>query len=258
MKDFGVAVAWHNSERRDLFLSAWGAERDAPWLFLQQDVDREGGSRTKNKAIRRAVDAGCALVVVLDDDCLPNVPGMSLEYFAALHAAALKPTPVRMFEVVTDPPSRGTPYSELDMVMPVAASVGFWTEVGDYCGARQLVYGATHPMVFRTDPVFGRFFPLCGMNYAFRPEGWSPWFYMVEGVGRFDDIWMGWLWQREAYRRGCCFNLGGPLVRHSRQSDVWANLRDEAARLEQSETLWRKIATHPDASYEALDSLLPR
>ena len=74
---------------------------------------------------------------------------------------------------------------------------------------------------------------------------------------RIDDIWMGWMWQREAYQRGYCFNLSGPMVRHSRQSNVWRNLRDESRYLEENETLWRKIAQHHRADYESLRQLLP-
>lgn len=258
MMDFAVAVAWWNPSQRDEFLSAWGVEGSPGWLFLQQDEKREGGSVTKNKAMKKAVEAGAEVVVCLDDDCFPDEPGQTLEELVELHVEALEPQPVRMFEIVSDPPSRGTPYEELDLVMPVAASMGFWTEVGDYCAARQLSFGARRPMEFKREAVHGRYFPLCGMNYAFRPVAWAPWFYLVEGVGRFDDIWMGWLWQKEAYRRGFCFNLGGPLVRHSRQSDVWANLRSEVVYLEESETLWREIALSREEGYDALRGLLPR
>ena len=255
--DFAVAAAWHDEKQRDQFLKAWGVSGEPDWLFLQRDVARDGCAVTKNKAIRRAVAAGAQVVVVLDDDCFPVDPGQTLPEFAALHAAALEPQPVRMFEVITDPPSRGTPYTELDLVMPIAASMGFWTEVGDYCAPRQLAFGATHPMTFSRRPVFGRFFPLCGMNYAFRPDGWDPWYHVVEGVGRFDDIWMGWMWQREAYRRGAAFNLNGPLVRHARQSNVWSSLIAEAGALRENETLWRAIATSSASSYDDLRALLP-
>lgn len=257
MLDFGVAVAWWNESQRDQFLSAWGI-RDLPdWLFLQQDTEREGGARTKNKAVRRAVDAGAEVIICLDDDCFPCEPGQTLEEFAHLHIEALKPQPVRMFEVVTDPPSRGTPYEELDIIMPVAASMGFWTEIGDYDAPRQLAFGAHHPMTFSQKTVYGRYFPFGAMNYAFRPDSWEPWFYLVAEAGRFDDIWMGWLWQREAYRRGHCFNLAGPVVRHSRQSNVWQNLRGEAEHLEENETLWKRIATHEPCDYNTLRGLLP-
>jgi hypothetical protein len=68
---------------------------------------------------------------------------------------------------------------------------------------------------------------------------------------------MGWLWQYEAYRRGYCFNLAGPLITHVRQSNVWRNLIDEARYLQQSETLWRDIAFTRDGRYASMLKLLP-
>ena len=171
------------------------------------------------------------------------------------HRAALSPQPVQLFETVTVPPSRGTPFAEHSINLPVAASMGFWTEIGDYCAVRQLAF-SSRPMEFIQKPIFGRYFPLCAMNLAFRPEAWLPWCEFID-VPRFDDIWMGWLWQREAYRRGFCFNLNGPVVRHSRQSNVWRNLEEESSYLRQSETLWREIAMHENGGYESLRKLLP-
>ena len=68
---------------------------------------------------------------------------------------------------------------------------------------------------------------------------------------------MGWLWQRHAYQHRYCFNLAGPVVRHSRQSNVWKNLKDEAAHLESNDTLWKKIAMNVSDDYESLRKLLP-
>jgi hypothetical protein len=260
VSEFGVAVAWVNQSQLKDFLEAWSIGQEIPpWLFLIQDEKHEGGSITKNRAIRAAVDCGSEVVVVLDDDCYPSTPGQTLPEFCQQHIEALSPQPVRMFEVVTDPPSRGTPYDTLDVKMPVAASMGFWTGVGDYCGPRQLAFGATHPMTFSRKTIFGRYFPLCGMNYAFRPRGWHPWFYLVEGVGRFDDIWMGFLWQHEAYRKHYCFNLAGPMVHHVRQSNVWKNLQDETRMLKDNETVWASLEAITDnSSYYELREMLPR
>jgi hypothetical protein len=251
---YAVVVPWHRKEEVQAFREAWRVGMRVPrWLVLQHDERREGCGVTKNRGVAEAMSRGADVVVVLDGDCYPVNGGLAA--LAEAHVKALEPQPVGMFEVVTDPPSRGTPYGELTVTMPVAASMGFWTEVGDYCGVRQLAHAAG-PMTFRPAAVHGRYFPLCGMNVAFRPAEWGPWCRFID-VPRFDDIWMGWLWQREAYWRGYCFNLAGPLVRHSRQSDVWRNLREEAVHLEASETLWRRIATHPNGDYAALVSLLP-
>lgn len=257
---WAVVVPWHNPAQRDAFLEAWGVEGSPDWLVLQHDKDREGCGVTKNKGIREATARGAEIVVVLDDDCYPcdgrfEPAAVSLEILAKAHVAALQPQRVPRFAAVTYPPSRGTPYRETELVMPVAASMGFWVEVGDHCAVRQLAFNG-EPMTYFREPKFGRYFPLSGMNLAFRPADWLPWCQFID-VPRFDDIWMGWLWQREAYRRGYCFNLNGPTVRHVRQSNVWANLQQEARYLEANETLWQKIAMHPQDDYDSLRSLLP-
>jgi hypothetical protein len=246
-----AVVAWHNAEQIEKFLSAWGISRDDPRLHLQQDVKREGCARTKNKGIA-AADSD--IVVVLDDDCYPS--GLGFADFLEAHRAALEPQPVEnTFQVVTNPASRGTPYHCRSANMPVAASMGFWRGVGDYDACGQLVHGAATPMVWDRRTIFGKYFPLSGMNLALRPWMWGEWCQFID-VPRFDDIWMGWLFQKAAYAQGHCFNLSGPTVLHSRQSNVWQNLRDEAKHLEANETLWAKIAAGP-LDYNDLTTLLP-
>lgn len=251
-----VVVPWVTLKERDGFMRAWKLSGDEPWLIMQNDLHKEGCGVTKNRGVARAVKAGFDIVLILDGDCYPHSDGpRCMETMLEKHAAALEPQSVEMFDTVTSPPSRGTPYGELTMKMPVAASMGFWSEVGDYCAVRQLSHNCG-PMGFNRKTVSGRYFPLCGMNLAFRPKDWWPWCRFID-VSRFDDIWMGWLFQKEAYRRGYCFNLAGPLVRHSRQSNVWKNLKDEAIHLEANETLWREIAAAQTSDYNALLDLLP-
>lgn len=88
------------------------------------------------------------------------------------------------------------------------------------------------------------------MNLAFRSEEW-PWCQFVN-VPRMDDIWSGFLWQKKAYLEGKCFNLNGPIVYHSRQSNVWSNLKIETDNLERNETLWSEIATGPLLAYNEM------
>lgn len=146
--------------------------------------------------------------------------------FANKHIKALEPQDVNMFETVTTPPSRGTPYFNKTIKMPVAASMGFWTNIGDYDAPAQLVYGAKNPMKFKTDPIFSKYFAYSGMNVAFRSE-WYPWCKFINNK-RFDDIFAGYLFQKKAYSMGYCFNLNGLKVKHARQSNVWQNLKDES------------------------------
>jgi hypothetical protein len=247
-----IVVPWHNREQLQLCKDAWQFNGGHSVVF-QQDKDKSGCALTKNRGIRRAIDEGAKVVIVLDDDCFPH-EGQSLDEFIAAHQEALRPQPVEIFEVVTDPPSRGTPYFNRTIAMPVAASMGFWSHVGDYDAPGQLVHGAMKPMQFSRKAISGRYFPLCGMNLAFRAEEW-PWCQFVN-VPRFDDIWQGFLWQRKAYAAGQCFNLAGPMVRHSRQSNVWANLRDEAVNLERNETIWQEIHAMSVGDYETMSGQL--
>lgn len=254
-----VVVPWHRQEERDAFVEAWNLQKVPALLHFQQDTSREGCGVTKNRGVQAAAASGAEIVVVLDGDCYPSDEAETLEQLVEEHVRALEPQPVEMFVSSTYPPARGTPYHNdaTCLKMPVAASMGFWLQVPDYCGVRQLAFAAEgSEMIFHREPVFQRYFPLCGMNVAFRPAEWWPWCQFIN-VSRFDDIWMGWLWQREAYRRWNCFNLNGPLITHSRQSNVWKNLIDEARYLEQTETLWRRIALNDADDYASLLSLLP-
>lgn len=249
-----VVVAWVTEQEVNAFMEAWG-EWDDSLVVFQHDEHREGCGATKNKGVKRAIELGSDVVVVLDGDCYPSEEAPTLEALIDKHLDALEPAKVHLYRTVTDPPSRGTPYRETTVTMSVAASMGYWLNVPDYCAVRQLAHDAK-PMTFDRGTVYQRYFPLCGMNLAFRPKDWWPWCQFIE-VSRFDDIWQGWLWQKEAFRRGYCFNLGGPLITHARQSNVWKNLRDETIHLEATETLWRDIATSPTYDYGELLKLLP-
>jgi hypothetical protein len=244
-----VVVPWHNRTQLDAFIDAWAIEWQDSRVLFQQDANREGCAVTKNKGIARAIREGAEIVIVLDDDCFPE-QDQTIDSFINAHIQSLQPQPVRMFRPVTSPVSRGTPYFNHAVTMPVAASMGFWSHIGDYDAPAQLVRGATQPMTFCQEAVFGQYFPLCGMNLAFRVSEW-PWCQFIN-IPRFDDIWQGFLWQKSAYARGMCFNLAGPIVKHSRQSNVWANLRDEAANLERNETIWKDIHAMPLTHHQAM------
>ena len=255
-----VVVPWHNPEQLEKFKSAWSnglSESFKKDVLFIQDCYHNGCAVTKNEGVQIAVGCGADIVIILDDDCFPSDSCRTMDDLIRGHVDALNTEAgVGMFRPVTHPASRGTPYFTRKIYMKPAASMGFWDHIPDYDAPAQLVRGATAPMQCDHSPAFGMYFPLCGMNLAFRPKEWLPWCRFIN-VPRFDDLWMGWLWQKEAYRRGRYFNLNGPVVTHSRQSNVWANLRDEAKWLEANETIWQMIATSPASDYDTLRALLP-
>ncbi len=266
-----VVVPWHNRDQIAGWKQCWNVDQYA-WneqgtasqtglglrgdcLILVQDKNREGCARTKNRGLQLAIQAWFQVAVVLDDDCFPTKEIPTLEHLIDGHLKALDPR-VSDFCLLTEPPSRGSPHTKegRSRRMEVAASMGFWDGVGDLDAVTQLLKG-TEVWVHSPQIVTDEYFPLSGMNLAFRLKWW-PWCSFVE-VDRYDDIWMGWLWMKRAYALGCCFALDGPRILHSRQSDVWANLRAEAPNMEVNETLWQKIATHPSIEYDELKKLLP-
>lgn len=239
---YAIVVPWHNKDQLRKFCDAWGIDwHDRNWRIFQQDKNKEGCAVTKNKGIIEALHRDADVVIVLDDDCYPSSYRIKvLEEFAEAHLAALEPAEVELYEVVTDPPSRGTPYFNRTVKMPVAASMGFWTRNPDYDAARSLT--TFHEPEFKQKAMHWRFFPFSGMNCAFKREFW-PHFKFDESAPRFDDIFMGYRLQAEAYKRGHCINLNGPLVQHVRQSNVWENLKVEAQNLERNEIEWTKSLT---------------
>ena len=135
-----IVVPWHTDEVRGAFLDAWGITGKEDELILQHDADREGCAKTKNRGIGRALVRGADVIVVLDSDCFPAAPLTGESGGLSQLIEALQPQDVAMLEEVTYPPSRGTPYFDINktMKMPVAASMGFWEENGDHCAVRQL------------------------------------------------------------------------------------------------------------------------
>jgi len=249
---FAICTPWHDEKVFNEFCKVWSMDRDwrwrddpiasmqPEWFFPERDEKGEGCAVTKNKAIRRALDAGAEYIIVLDSDCHPHhlFGPSTLEKFAEEHIKALEPQEVEMFSVITNPPSRGTPYFNRTIKMPVAASMGFWEFVYDYDAVHQLAM-KTHGMTYQQQPIYGKYFAFSGMNYAFHRD-WAEWVVHID-VPRYDDIWMGLRFQKEAYAKGYCFNLNGPVVWHSRQSNVWENLKQEAQYLEENETRWQRI-----------------
>ena len=123
--------------------------------------------------------------------------------------------------------------------------MGFWRGCPDYDAVRALVI--SEPPDFYRKPMYWRWFPFSGMNCAFKAEFW-PHFKFDETAPRFDDIFMGYRLQAEAYKRGHCINLQGPTVRHVRQSNVWENLHIESHNLERNETEWQKYVNEKDTT----------
>ena len=187
------------------------------------------------------------MIVTLDDDCYPLEKGG--EAFLTRHWQRLNGDggSEAWCKSAAGIATRGIPYYNLTRRWPVALNHGMWTGVPDYDAPTQLVR-SRHPGEFRfenqTIPV-GAYFPMCGMNVAFRPEVVPAFYFLLMGrdyeYDRFGDIWAGILVKKICDHLGYAVHSGEPAVSHQRASNVWANLRKEAPGLEVNESFWQAV-----------------
>lgn len=181
--------------------------------------------------------------MTLDDDCLPVNGGSE---FLAMHWARLNaPGPTHAWTSTLEGAiPRGVPYYCSYRTLPCVLNHGLWEEAPDFDAVTQLAHSRKpYAMGWRdmTIPV-GSYFPMCGMNLAFRKAAIPALYFLLMGkdqpYDRFGDIWAGVILKKIADHLGYCVQSGQPPVRHSRASNVWANLRKEAPGLEVNEQFW--------------------
>jgi hypothetical protein len=182
-------------------------------------------------------------ILTLDNDCFPDGSD-----WVAGHVANLE-RPVTLDWVNTGPGDlwfRGVPYGIRD-ASQVCLSHGLWSGVPDLDAATSL-----HHSVLRLGPAKGvatiprgSFFPLCGMNVAWRSEITPAMYFGLfgpdYGFDQFDDIWAGVLVKRVMDHLGLAAVSGAPSVEHRKQSDVFVNMRKQAPGMAMNESLWRTV-----------------
>jgi reversibly glycosylated polypeptide/UDP-arabinopyranose mutase len=204
------------------------------------------------------------MIVTLDDDCMP--PASGPRGFLQAHWQRLEQGGAHdaWVSTTTGTIPRGVPYHARVRQQKCVVNHGLWTNVIDYDAVTQLSQVRTPTPVAFPDQTIprGAYFPMCGMNLAWRPEMTPALYFLLMGrdwaVDRFGDIWAGLLCKRVADHLGFAINSGSPTVHHARASNVWANLRKEAPGMERNETLWRLVdgtvltATTPVGCYRQL------
>ena len=225
--------------------------------YAWSDIDRELGEQAwiiprRTDCVRsfgflKAYQREPDMIVTLDDDCMPGPEGA--EGFLARHWARLEGCGEQRAWRRTGegPATRGYPYYGLDRRWRCMLNHGMWVGVPDFdspTAMQQSREARTFSVVNQTIPV-GEYFPMCGMNLAFRPELAPAMFFLLMGQGydydRFGDIWAGLFVKRICDHFGYAVTSGEPVVTHLRASNVWANLRKEAPGLELNETLWQLV-----------------
>ena len=218
----------HNNKKYSL-KKIMGEDQDL--IYNKNDGVRNLGFAYIAKALPQ-VDT----IITLDDDVKPIGDPLGA------HLMALKrPKPVSWLSTLLDDYPRGFPYG-VRKEAEVVLSHGVWYGVADWDAPTQLVRG--NPSVrFYTGPIpKGVYFPMCGMNLAFKRKllpyvYYAPMGYRV-GLDRFADIWLGITLKKIIDKKGWAVVSGYAPVYHKRASNVWTNLRKEVEGLELNETFW--------------------
>jgi hypothetical protein len=188
----------------------------------------------------RAWATGAEIIFTLDDDCFPAGPG-----FVETHRENLYRTPA-WESSVPGMRVRGLPYRNPGVLRDVHVSMGLWRGVPDVDAVSTLA-GRDEPLgPVRTRVMpSAQYFPLSGMNVAFRREVACLMYFPPMGRGhrfrRFDDIWGGLPLQRICRHLGYAITCGEPVVDHRRASDPFVNLEKEAPGIVANEHLWEAV-----------------
>jgi reversibly glycosylated polypeptide / UDP-arabinopyranose mutase len=143
---------------------------------------------------------------------------------------------------------RGFPY-EIREEAEVVLSHGVWNGVKDWDAPTQLTLGNREVEFYKGPIPVDIYYPMCGMNIAFKRK-MLPYMYYAPmghrvGLDRFADIWLGIMSKRVIDDMGWAVYSGGAVVNHNRASNVYKNLQKEAKGLELNEKFWKDEEEDP-------------
>lgn len=190
----------------------------------------------------------------LDDDCFP-VDGMHGYISAFERIMESKRSESEWFNTIPLPHiyPRGFPY-DIRHDKTVMVHHGLWSNIPDLDGITALKMPE-----FRLNPAwhidtvpYGKMFPMCGMNLAFKPEMLPAMYFQLQGhawtpdgstlqklpFDRFDDIWAGLFVKKIVDHMGYVVTSGYPSIMHTKESDPQMRVEKEAPGIEVHERLW--------------------
>ena len=138
---------------------------------------------------------------------------------------------------------RGFPYGVREEA-EVMLSHGVWDGNPDYDAPTQLLVPKDFvPTYYQGIIPKGIFFPMCGMNLAFRRKALPYVFFapvgQFKGAERWDDIYAGILLIPDFAKLNWGIVTGYARVLHTRASNVFYNLEKEAVGLRHNEEFWK-------------------
>jgi reversibly glycosylated polypeptide/UDP-arabinopyranose mutase len=206
------------------------------WVFSRRD------SAIRSYGFLMAYRLGADYIFTLDDDCYPA----GIEYqFIEKHIDNIENTP-KWIESVPGQRTRGLPYKNFGKAKNIMFSIGLWEGHPDYDAILSLSGAPTNIQLpkSRIMPI-GQYFPICGMNMAFKREVCPLAYFPLQGEGRpfrrFDDIWFGVIAKKICDHLGLLMVCGEPYIYHSKASDPFVNLVKEAPGIAYHEQFWQSI-----------------
>jgi reversibly glycosylated polypeptide / UDP-arabinopyranose mutase len=230
--------------------------------YSWKDIDHELGSESwiiprRTSAIKaygflKAYQGGADIIWTLDDDCYPEQG--RIDYLDNIEDLLYREYPQEYWwsTLFEDLYPRGYPYGIRNQERPVMVHHGLWSNIPDLDGLTQ----KNNPD-FRTQPSRfinlvprGQFFPMCGMNLAWRREMTPAMYFMLMGedkkgipwgFDRFDDMFAGLFVKKIADHLNYAITSGSPSIHHAKASDVESNIHKEASGIIAYEELWQEV-----------------
>jgi hypothetical protein len=268
-----LVIPTNRPDRLDEFLDAWRpwpwdkivVVEDAPdvsrtvesdqvlycsWRDIDSTLPEPGIISRRDSGIRaygfwRAWVLGADYIFTLDDDCFPVGEDYLQQHLQNLEGTPVWHSSVRHLRV------RGLPYVNTGTLRNVVLSMGLWVGHPDIDAVQSLAHSSRS-----LDAVIDRglsswlmpseqYFPLCGMNLAFRRDVTCLMYFPPMGLNspysRFDDIWSGLVLQRICRHLRYGLVCGQPIVEHRRASEPFGNLVKEAPGIQSNEHMWEIV-----------------
>jgi reversibly glycosylated polypeptide/UDP-arabinopyranose mutase len=220
------------------------------------------------------------VIFTLDDDCYPTSKKFSAGSVDIIdgHRQALG-TRSRWFNTLNSGKPRGIPFYNLGS-REIGINHGLWTNVLDFDAPTQLAGQFEEEFSWDNRIVpSGQYFPMCGMNVAWRPDLTVLMYHLLMGcitidympsrhaknvranckqitvdtrsIGspviyklpfdRFGDIWCGILMKKVVDHLRIAVSTGTPYIKHDRASDPFTNLIKEAEGTRVNEKFWELV-----------------
>jgi reversibly glycosylated polypeptide / UDP-arabinopyranose mutase len=191
---------------------------------------------------------GADTVITLDDDCYPNTYNSTERIeFIDKHKRSLTRTAesIAWCSTIGGVRARGVPYENTGRIQEVLINHGLWHNVPDMDAMTQ-ISNPVYQIELKNQVIpRGMYYPMCGMNLAFKREAIPMMYFFLMGErwgrDRFGDIWCGIISKKICDHLGYSVTSGEPHVYHSRASNMWVNLRKEVTGYEDNEMLWRVV-----------------